>query len=473
MIRCRLMGGALLGLAALVVAGCGGGGEGSGQGSVVGVVTDVEGQAVVGAALQCYGLLTTSVTNGSFAIDGVPDGYRTLTARITIQGHVWSGETVVDVSRDTQNRNINIIVSDERYQGSIAGTVVDATNYPVRYAKVFVVGPKGPWGSTMAVADKYGDYRIDHLPSGLTYTVTASAADFVNDTKQVAVETDKTAAATFALGTGGGTRLAAPTNVGTQTWTVPDTVSRSDAKAGAVYDWLKSRYRGIRGLADRAVAKNVERKGATRYSPVGSYVEVDLFWDYQTFDQLMGYIIRRGTSQSNLKAVALARDPFAASFFDLDYYLTPDQVYYYTVSRVDTVSYPANGTEGAASSVVQAQPYDQISPIGPSQGASTSTTPTFSWSALPGAVTYEVYLWDRFPDLQNSLDPDGVVPIWPVSSTSDANVVDAPTTSLRYNGAALVPGHTYYWLVLARDMHDRSSTTTYSASAIRKFTVAD
>jgi hypothetical protein len=454
------------------LAGCGGGsGEGRRPGNVAGIVTDVDGQAVAGARVTYGSLQTTSVSNGSFVLEGVPDGYRTLTARITIQGRVWSGATVVDVSPDTQNRNINLIVSDEAYQGSVAGSVFDAVGRPVAGAKVFVVGPKGPWGSTMAVTDRSGDYRIDRLPSGLTYVLTASAPDHVNDSKQVTVETGKVAAASFALGTGSGGLLEAPTNLVAQSWTVPDTVTRSDTRAQAVYDWLKARYRRLRGWADRPAAKNVTRKGPTRSTPLGSFVEIDLFWDYKTFSDLWGYDIQRGVSQDSLRDVALARDPYAASFFDLDYSLTPDVVYYYAVARLDTVQFPLNGAVGPSSNVAFAQPFSPMTSTAPSQGALAAANPTFAWNAVPGAAAYEVYVWDRFPDLQNSSDPDGVTPLWPDAAGSDANVVDAPATSIRYNGPALVSGHTYYWLVVARDAHARANTATFSASPIRRFTV--
>lgn len=464
---------AAAGIAALLLGGCGGGGGGYERrsGSIAGVVTDIDGQAVVGARITYGSRQATSVSNGSFVLDGVPEGYRTLTARITIQGRLWSGATVVDVSPSTQNRNVNIVVSDEATQGSIAGSVVDGSNRPVAGAKVFAVGPRGPWGSTLAVTDFNGAYRMDHLPSGLTFLLTASAPDYINDSKQVAVTAGQVAQATFTLGAGSGSRLEAPTNLVAQSWTMPDYVTRSDAKTQGVYDWLRARYRRLRGLADHPAARNVTRKGATRSTPLGSFVEVDLFWDYKAFDDLWGYTILRGASPNSLVDVALARDPYAASFFDLDFSLTPDVVTYYAVARLDTVQFPLNGAVGPSSNVTSAQPYAPLSVTGPAQGAVVSSTPTFSWSALPGAVTYEVYLWDRFPDLQNSSDPDGVAPIWPDAAGSDANVVDAPSTSIRYNGAALSSGHTYYWLVVARDSHTRANAATFSVSAIRKFVV--
>ena len=63
-----------------------------------------------------------------------------------------------------------------------------------------VVG--GPVSSTIAFADGNGNYEVKKLTPGVTYTVTASLAGFVNDTKTVHVDPNATSAASFALAVG-------------------------------------------------------------------------------------------------------------------------------------------------------------------------------------------------------------------------------------------------------------------------------
>src|SRR5262249_24528805 len=158
-------------------------------------------------------------------------------------------------------------------------------------------------------------------------------------------------------------------------------------------------------------------------------------------EDLFGYLIRRGTSANSLSDIAVARDSVAHAFFDLDSALTPNVSYFYTVHALDTIDFPDNGLVGAASSVVNAKPFPPEHTKSPSQGSAISGKPLFKWTAVSGAANYQIYLFDRFPDLFSSTDPNGVVSIWQGGNS----LVPGSKTQQQYDGPSLTPGHTYYW----------------------------
>lgn len=448
----------LLIAAVLLLPGCGGGGPPGGD--IAGAVTDVDGNAVAGATVYVGSNQTRSLQNGSFILRNVGGGYQTVHAVATIGGHTWSGQTVVDVASGDLTRTVTVVISDERFQGSIAGTVIDPNGFAIEGAKIFV-GQNA--GSTLAITDRNGFYQVDRLPSGVTYTVTASAVNYLNDTKQVHVDPNLVSAASFALTAANfqGT-IPAPTSLIAQSWTQPSSISRADDRTRSLYDALRRFYRRKRGLPDGPVAKTIQRKNILRSWPPNAMIEIDLFWNYQNFPDLLGYAIDRGRSTSTLAGIALLRDPLAAVFFDADPALSPDLTYYYDVRRLDTVGFPNNGAEGPPSPIASATPFQPIHVQSPSGGQTVTGAPLFVWTAVPGAAQYQVFLFDRFPDLRSSTDPNGVVSIW----TGGNSTVNAPATSTIYDGPPLTSGHMYYWVVVASD----AAGDTYSASEIAKFT---
>lgn len=444
-------------LAALSVCGCGSGG--GRLGAVTGLVTDVDGKPVAGARVSGGGRSTISLSNGTFTLDGIPNGYRTFFAEITIRGLRWNGETVVDVAEGERNRTINIVVAPESEQGRIAGRVIGPGGGGLAGAKVFV---GGPWASTLAVTDGSGFYEVRRLTGNVRYTVTASLAGYVNQTQtDQLVLPNQTRTVSFALARGSSLGpIPAPSNVSAQAWTIAASISRADSRTKNVYEWLKRLYRKKKGLPDGPQARQIERMNPGRATPEGAVVEIDLFWDYQSFNDLLGYAIRRGVSPSALSTAAVLRDPLAAVFFDVDPALTPDVVYYYTVHRLDTIDFPDRGTLGPPSSLVNAQPLNPIRALDPVEGQFISGNPTFAWTRVNGATNCTLYLWDRFPDLQSSTDPDGVTPIW----TTTVNQTGSGVQEKRYDGPGLASG-TYYWMVVAADAGDNN----LSATQIAKF----
>ncbi|HSV74562.1 MAG TPA: carboxypeptidase-like regulatory domain-containing protein [Chthonomonadales bacterium] len=452
----------LAALASWSLAGCG---AGAGTpGVVTGVVSDAEGSSVAGARVRIGSVSTTSLSNGTFRLTGIGAGIQRVHADIEIRGRDWSGETLVDVVGREHNRSVNVVVSETSVQGIITGVVRDERDRPLEGAKVFV---GGPWGSTLAITDRSGAYEARRIPAGFRYTVTCSVPGFLNQThSDVLVTTGLVTYVSFTLRpTTSQGAMPGPDNLSAQAWTLAASVSRAaDGRTRGVYDWLRRQHRLRKGLPDGPVARSIERLNLGRATPAGSVVEIDLFWTYASYDDLFGYVIRRGMSAGALADTALLRDPLARVFFDVDAALTPDRIYYYTVHRVDTVDFPARGSVGLASDTVSAQPLQPIVAESPGQGASVSVDPLLVWSTVQGAAYYQIYVWDRFPDLQSETDPDGAVPIWGYGDAG--SLVAAPTTERRYAGPALAAGRTYYWLVVASD----AGGDNLSASQIARFT---
>jgi hypothetical protein len=193
----------------------------------------------------------------------------------------------------------------------------------------------------MAVANNNGFYRLPALTPSVTYTVTASLAGYINDTKSLHVDPGDTTVSNFRLvpGTPQGS-IEAPSNVVAQAWTVSSVITRADTRTQNVIELMKRHYRRLRGLPANP-SNPARRRQASRVTPDGSLIEVDLFWTYQAFEDLFGYAIKRATRPQGLTdpnvETAIARDPLTSVFFDIDYLLTPDITYYYTVHRLETI----------------------------------------------------------------------------------------------------------------------------------------
>ena len=221
-----------------------------------------------------------------------------------------------------------------------------------------------------------------------------------------------------------------------------------------------------------AAQKIVLHRSLTRDTPSGSLIETDLFWDYEHLDNLYGYDIVRATtiSPANFVSIATLRDPLADRFADNDSLLTPDHLYYYSISRLDTINFPANsgGSNGSGPPAntgislpvqppVAVQPLGPESLVSPASGSVTSATPTFRWNAVNRATLYKVLVYDQFPTLQSDTDPNGVAPIWSADFSSNSGIYAGPP--------ALMSGHTYFWAVLAQD----SVASAFSVSPLQTF----
>lgn len=425
------------------------GGKETGKGNVAGTVTDINGDPVVGARVWITGEgETLTNTNGTFLLTGVSEGFKNVRASARIGNQQWSGVALAQVFADDTTRNTNILLCPENLQGSVEGFVLDPYGARLEGARVFAAGPLT---SAMAVTDRNGYYRIDGLRGGYDYPMVASAPGFLNDNKTATVVAGQVTAVTFALSVASGARPATPANLEAVVWTQPQGVTRSASPE------MANALEAIKRVVD---PKRARYRAISRVTPAGSLIEVDLTWDYVDDSTRLGYGIYRGRSANPASvpdnAIAFLRDPLADLFADLDLALTPEVTYYYQVVAVGANFDPDTGTgTSSPSNNASATP---LLPMGtfssPAHGATISTpSPTLRWDRLNGASTYQVILFEGFPEINRA-------PLW----TSGA--VAHPTNSVVYTGPSLQPGQTYYWVVVAFSADGNAR----SISPLRKFT---
>jgi len=446
---------------------------------VSGTVSDMNQNVLVDARVYCAGLETRSLVSGAYRLEDIPSGLRTIRAEASIQGQTWIGSTAVEVLRNEPTMNVNIILAPVSETTSIYGTVIDDTGRPVRDARVFVFlkppgeGESGPYGSIAAITDWRGRYELEDVPVGVPAKVAASKVGFRNDEIEIAEIKPGISPLNFELSeidlSG---RPRSPTLDWIESWTMPDSITRSIDAFEAIRAFTSPRYRAV--LAKR-------RTTLTKATPLGSLIEIDLYWsDPNSSSIIAGYGIYRGTT-TPLKAIDFVRDTYANFYGDMGTEITPGVRYYYAVTAVnmeflDEFNQPNPYAESNLSNMLDVRPMDQLYAIAPAHGAVTSTRPTFTWKALSGAEKYSVYVYDRFPTLpldpsaDYGMDPSqyvGVYPIWPTRSDPNGSTVFKPSNSIVYSGPTLERAHTYYWVVLAQD----ASGHAYTYSDLRPFTV--
>ncbi|GIV16536.1 MAG: hypothetical protein KatS3mg022_1971 [Armatimonadota bacterium] len=432
------------------------GGKEAQRGNIAGTVTDINGDPVVGARVWVTGEGETFTnTNGTFLLTDVSEGFKNVRASARIGNQNWSGIALVQVFANDTTRNTNILLCPENLQGSIEGFVLDPYGNRIEGARVFA---GGPLSSAMAVTDKSGYYRIDGLRGGYDYPVVASSPGFLNDRKTVTVVAGQITAASFALGVASGVVPATPANLEAVVWTMPRGVTRSSSPE------MANALEAVKRLID---PRRAQRRAISRVTPTGSLIEIDLTWDYVEDNRRLGYGIYRGRSANPASvpdnAIAFLRDPLADLFADLDLALTPGVTYYYQVVAVGANFDPDTGA-GASdpSNNASATPLEPMSTFSsPAHGATISTaSPTLRWDRLNGASSYQVILFEGFPDINRD-------PLWPADLNNPGNSrVSHPNNSTVYTGPALQPGQTYYWVVVAFSADGRAR----SISPLWKFT---
>ncbi len=439
---------------------------------------------VVGAMIRFGSQTAASTQYGSYIIPNVvvPAGQTSLVSTVvataTIKGVAYSGQNQVEVlSSDPITHDVQIVLSPTNTQGSIIGVVVDQTGNRLAEARVFAnVGPFAPSG---APAQQYfnnlasfntttrsdGGFTLPSLPPGNSYTISASRVGLINQTlSNISVLPSSSTQVTLTLTTSSGTStVPAPDGLAATTITAPLNPTRAAGDTAGfmnVISQIVLKKRALLAHHSAAAQKIVLHRSLTRDTPSGSLIETDLFWDYQQLDNLYGYDIVRATtiSPANFVSIATLRDPLADRFADNDSLLTPDHLYYYSISRLDTINFPSNG--GGISPPVQppvtVQPLGPQSLVSPASASVTSATPTFRWNTVNRATLYKVLVYDQFPALQSDTDPNGVAPVWNADFSSTSGI---------YAGPALVSGHTYFWAVLAQD----SVASAFSVSPLQTF----
>jgi hypothetical protein len=423
-------------------------------GIISGTVTDVEGNPVANAEVRTTGSIVSSTRtlhNGTFYLTNVPEGFTIILARATIGGKEYTGRQVAQVFPNEQSKNINIMIAPVNMQGSVEGFVMDPLGRGIERARVFA---GGALSSALAITDKRGYYRIDGLPAGFEYPIVASAPDYENDRRTVTIRAGETSLISFTLNYSNNRSVNAPRNLSATAWTMPREllVTRSDS--------LLRAYAAVRALFDGAA-----RPLRPPSRAVGDYwIEVDLSWDFEQQNSLLGYGIFRGTTLEELRtnAIAFLRDPLADFFADLDPRLQPNATYYYEMVALNTDylnDLPGSSSERSNRAV--ARPFMPIQIREPQPNALVdSRSLIISWTAVERADYYLVLIYDRLPDYQ-------VQPFYPSDlNNPGAAKVFAPNTSLVYIGPEFTPGRTYYLVVLAFS-NDRSTRAISPLVAVR------
>jgi hypothetical protein len=420
-------------LFAIILAGCGENGK---VGIVSGTITDVDGNPVADAevfAANAVNSRTRSLHNGTYYLTNVPDGFTIIRARAVIGGKEYTGQNVAQVFENEQSKNVNIMIAPTDRQGGVEGFVRDAFGRGIERARVFA---GGALSSAFAVTDRRGFYRITGLPAGYEYPIVASAPDYENDKRTVAIVAGRTTVVSFTLNDSRNRPVQTPINLSATAWTMPRTLTAT--RSAREYD----AYNAIRALFDDKPRprRTVASRAASDY-----WIEIDLSWEYQEQLSLLGYGIYRGRTLEELRsnAIAFLRDPLANFFADLDPALQPGVTYYYEMVALNTdFLNDQPGTVSERSNRVSARPFTPIAITRPFPNEIVDGL-ILQWTPVPNADYYLVLIYDRFPDYQ-------VAPYFPTDlSNPGAAKVFAPATSLVYTGPPLVSGRTYYAVVLA------------------------
>lgn len=424
-------------LAAAVIFGCtGGGGSNVGQSTISGTVTDTNGGVVRNARVFYDGSpdrTTFSNSSGAFVLEGPPEGTPRIQATLTVNGVDYRGENYVETFPNERSKSVNIVVGPANTECRLNGRVTDRFGAPVEGARVHA--NSNFLGSSFALTDQNGQYSMRGLFPAIDYDVVASGRGFVSDNDLIRMNNSQTLTRNYVLSDAGSPTLLAPENLSAVIWTSPrigtTAPGQTTRNLGSVKDAIRKLLDKKRGKLHRGVGK----KQLT--SQGNNPIETDLFWDTYRDENLLGFGIYRGTSQTGpTTGIEFLPDPLANFFADNDRNLNENQNYYYEITALNTVYPDTNNSESDFSNRYGVRPIGDMTLLSP------QTNPLrFRWNTCRGAEAYTVYLFADEPNL-------GVDVFWPTNQTE---LDDATTTStnLVYAGPNLTRGQRYWYVVLA------------------------
>ncbi len=430
-----------------VIFGCGGAGGTGGLATVAGVVLDTNGEIVRNARVFTTAKTTFTNSSGAFVLESVDEGIVRLNAQLTIGGVNYVGENHVETFANERTKSLIIVIGRQNQAATMEGLVTDRFGAPLEKARVHANA--GYLGSSFTLTDQSGRYSMGGLFPGSTYDVQASGRTYISDTSALNFSAGQRITHNFVLDDAGSPTLPAPNNLSAVVWTAPrvNTSSNMPLRANGVKD-------SIRKLLDTKRGERHQGKGKRPKNSAGNNpIEVDLFWDTYRNDNLLGFGIYRGTSQTgNTTGIEFFADPLANFFADSDRILNENTNYYYEVTALNT-NYPDfNNSESDFSNRYG------VRPIGDMTLRNINTGPLrFNWNSCRDAEKYTVFLFSNYPDL-------GVSALWPFDAGSTA-AATTTGTSLVYTGPGLVSGRKYYYVVLALANADDSR----SISAVGSF----
>ncbi|MCE9558075.1 MAG: carboxypeptidase-like regulatory domain-containing protein [Armatimonadetes bacterium] len=428
----RLVGAAML----MLLAGCGGVGGAGSNATVSGRVTDEDGLPIRGALVRSNdGLTTRTTTNGAYVLaTGSAQDQNIYASYTADNGTVYTGQNFAILIPDQQTISVNIVVAPESLSASFSGYVKDLDGNAIKGAKIFAIGA-GAFSSLTAVTNSSGKFAMRGAIAGIAYQLNAGAPGYSNDFANYTLTAHEDKFFDFVLGDIGTPNLPAPSDLSAISWTSP-AVTR-DARIGGALEQVK-----------REFDPKYKAKSKTRLSPLGNPIEVQLEWTPLQGNNFLGYGIYRATGSGATSGVDYWREPLGGAYLDSDTNLTSFTNYTYQITALGTGYPDFTGSEGAKSTAVA------VDTLGDLQLLSVSTAPLkWIWSGGSGAVDYVVYLYDRFPG-------PGVTSLWNNGTARTQN------TQLTYNGAALVEGKTYYYVVLGLSNGDDSRTLSTVGSFV-------
>jgi len=159
-------------------------------GSLAGRVTDATALTpIAGATVSCAGKSAVTDASGAYAIPDIPRG--SYTASASAAGYLDQSLTVTIAGGQTSSADFALAPIPPA-TGSLAGRVTDATALtPIAGATVSCAGKS-------AVTDASGAYAIPDIPRG-SYTASASAAGYLDQSLTVTIAGGQTSSADFAL----------------------------------------------------------------------------------------------------------------------------------------------------------------------------------------------------------------------------------------------------------------------------------
>jgi hypothetical protein len=461
--------GALLLLATFIaLAGCSGGGGGRNPGfagAVAGSVVTLSGAPVADAAVTVVGtnLSTRTAFNGTYRLDNVPSGARTVRVTGTVNNATVTGQRQVILDQDVQEaQNWNIVVGPPNQKGVIQGFVRDLAGNPLPGAFVFVTSADfdpalAQYAIDIAETNNSGVYQFPELPAG-RYILAATRAPFSSNgfgfttqqTVTITLSTGETEGVNFSLAQASGAEPPAPTGLFAQAITISDPpvlASTDAAKVRRGYDSIK-RY-----LQRQRNAKPAQTARAQAADP-GSLIEVDLFWNPPNSGQLAGYIVQRAVGQNGgFATIDQFADPLANAYFSVRDDYTPNVLYRFRMAAVNST-----GVQGDFSNTAQTSPFGKLDAVRPrTSTGDVGGNPSFVWARVTGVSSYQVFIYDEFPD--TSIQPRYSGP-----------VISGNSNTFLYPGAALPPGF-YYWVVIGFNGTTISNSTAVTISEITEFRV--
>lgn len=410
----------------LLLAGCGGGGDGVGE--VSGITFDVNGNLVRDARIWVAGGGETySNSNGAYVLTRAPA--RNLLVRAEVvdaAGNRFEGSNMSRILNGERTKNVNITLVPESQVRRFVGRVSDSRGRRIRGA--FVVARPADasvLSSRMAITDEEGRYELGGLQQGKVYEVVANALGFGDDTDELRAGVDAETQ-NFVLPSPLTGAPPAPAGVFATAYTMPAVLTRSSAYRSAVAAVKQElpRYRGKKWAA-----------ASKRTTIGGNDIEIDLVWDRPNSSDVLGYGVYRGRGTARAQ-VDYLRDPLAQIYADLDNAIEEGVSYTYWLTTLGTNydSFSGAGESDFSNSTA-------VTPIGDLQLNSPNLiTGTVRWQPCPGATRYTVYVYSVFPR---------------IGETSIANNFADPVTVTQYTlPSSLVSGTRYYYLVMARNADD-------------------